>query len=113
MSEKKRGVYTRNLAQAAILEYFERLLRLSQRLCRDYAATMTGSHRRRIRREPDVFFAGNPAEILLKTARKNGRSISGNAERAKRAAKERLAERRIKADTRPLQAWQYRDSGAW
>lgn len=32
-------------------------LRLS-RLSRDYAATMTGSHRRRIRREPDTFFRG-------------------------------------------------------
>ena len=77
----------------------------------DFRATMTGSHRRRIRREPDAFFAENLAEILPETARKNGCSISGGESRAKQAAKERPAERRIKAITRRFQAWQYRDSG--
>lgn len=111
MGEKKHGVYTRNPAHATILEHFERLSRLSQRLSRDYAATMAGSHRRRNRREPDAFITENLSETFSKPARKNGRSISAGAERVKQDAKERPAERQIKAVVRRLHAWQYRDSG--
>lgn len=77
----------------------------------DYRATMTGSLRHRIRREPDAFSAENLAEILPETERKNECLISDGAERVKQDAKERPAERRIKAITRRFQAWQYRDSG--
>jgi hypothetical protein len=69
---------------------------------------MTGSHRRRNRREPDAFFAENLAEILPETDRKNGRSISAGAERAKQGAKDRLAGQQIKAVARRLKARQYR-----
>lgn len=78
------------------------------RLSRDYAATMTDSHRRRIRREPDVFFAESPAEILQETERKNGRSISAGAERAKQGTKEHPKDRQIMDAARRLWARQYR-----
>lgn len=77
----------------------------------DYRATMTGSHRRRIRREPDAFFAENSAETFSKQARKNECLISDGVERVKQGTKEHTKERQIKAVVRRLQARQYRDSG--
>nr|DAQ20588.1 MAG TPA: hypothetical protein [Caudoviricetes sp.] len=40
MGEKKHGAYTRNLVQAAILEHFERLLRLWSATFATISATM-------------------------------------------------------------------------
>nr|DAQ20587.1 MAG TPA: hypothetical protein [Caudoviricetes sp.] len=73
---------------------------------------MTGSHRRRIRREPDAFFVKNLVKIFSKPARKNGCSISDGATRVKQGIKEHPKERQIMDAARRLRARQYRDSGA-